>query len=150
MGKTKAEADPKSPNSDHTEQMLETAIGLLGRLVFPQQKILEIVTKRKKNPEQYVKAYNLCDGAHGVTEIAKEIGVAQPTLTPILSDWKDRGIVYEITGSGGKFYRKLYKLEEPRVGEFSKEKSEIPVRETGDKPSATEASSESPSQSIGT
>jgi len=58
--------------------MLEAVIGILGRSVFPEDKLRDMVTKYKKNPEQYVRGYNLCDGEHAVIDIAKEIGVAGP------------------------------------------------------------------------
>jgi Mn-dependent DtxR family transcriptional regulator len=90
--------------------MLEAIVGLLGRLVFPEKELKGIVTKNKQDPGKYIKAYNLCDGEHGVTEIAKQVGVAQPTLTPILAKWKDRGIVYEVMKRGGKFYKKLFPI----------------------------------------
>lgn len=71
--------------------------------------------KGKRNPESYVKAYNLCDGEHTLSQIAKEINVVPGTLSPILSDWKDRGMIFEVIGSGGKFYRRLYKLDMPKA-----------------------------------
>jgi hypothetical protein len=99
----KKQARPKAETSesDQTESLLEAIIGLLGRFIFPEDKLRVMVTKgKKKDPEQYVKAYNLLNGEHGVTEIAKEIGVAQPTLTNVLTTWKGLGIVYEIVKSG--------------------------------------------------
>ncbi|OLC63410.1 hypothetical protein AUH73_02300 [archaeon 13_1_40CM_4_53_4] len=107
--------------------MLEAVIGILGRSVFPEDKLRDMVTKYKKNPEQYVRGYNLCDGEHAVIDIAKEIGVAGPTLSPILTDWKDRGIIYEVTKTGGKFYRKLYKLEEKHREQSNEDKVPKPT-----------------------
>jgi len=95
--------------------LLEAIIGLLGRFIFPEDKLKVMVTKgKKKDPEQYVKAYNLLDGEHGVTEIAKEIGVAQPTLTNVLTTWKGLGIVYETVKSGRPVYKGLYRLRSKR------------------------------------
>lgn len=92
----------------------EAMVTLMGRFVFPPDQLAKIVMKGKRTPAQYIKAYNLCDGNHGVTKIAKEIGVSQGTLSPILAEWKDIGIVYEVTKPGGTFYKRLYKLEAPK------------------------------------
>lgn len=88
----------------------EVIISLLGRLAYPEEELKKIVTKKKQNPNAYIKAYNACDGSKGVTEIAKIAGVAQPTMTPILQYWKKLGIVYQV----GKNYVKLYTLTEEK------------------------------------
>jgi len=109
--KQQSQANPEALSSDLTGPMLEVMIGLLGRLVFPEDKLRAMITKgKKKDPEQYVKAYNLLDGEHGVTEIAKEIGVAQPTLTSVL------GVVYEGSKFGRPVYKGLYIIRLKREG----------------------------------
>lgn len=105
---------PELPDEEPSAGVQETMVTLLGRLVFPPDELAKIVMKGKRNPLQYIKAYNLCNGEHGVTDIAKEIGVSQGTLSPILADWKDMGIIYKITKPGGTFYKRLYKLEAPK------------------------------------
>ena len=75
---------------------------------------MQVVTFKKRNPEQYIRIYNLCDGEHTVTELAKVFNQDQGGLSRILSDWKELGIVYEISQKGGRFYKKIYTLEEPR------------------------------------
>jgi len=103
------------------QPLLETMTSLLGRLVFPEEKLRGIVTWKKRKPEAYVKAFNLCDGEYTVTQIADEIGVKQPTLSPILTEWKELDIIYEVTKSGGKFYKRLYRLGMPKPSEAFKE-----------------------------
>jgi len=88
----------------------EIMISLLGRIAFTKDDIKDIVTHRKQNPDNYVKGYNACDGNHTVSEIAKIVGVKQPTLSPMLTDWEVTGIIIEIEKSGGKFYKKLYTI----------------------------------------
>ena len=101
-------------------------ITLLGRLVYPPEKLREIVVKwKKKNPEDYVKAYNLCDGEHTVSQIANAIRVDPGTLSPILSGWKELGIIYETTKKGGQFYKRLYRLG-PKGTETPDEQDEVP------------------------
>jgi hypothetical protein len=56
--------------------MLEVMIALLGRCVFTPEQLKAIVMKWKRNPEDYVKAYNLCDGEHSVSQIADAINLS--------------------------------------------------------------------------
>jgi hypothetical protein len=126
--------------------MLEALIGLFGRSVFPEDKLRAIVIKGKRNSESYVRAYNLCDGEHGVNDIAKEIGVAGPTLSPILSDWKDWGIIYETNKPGGKFYKRLYKLEEEREESAKEKTGSKPDKPSELKPQPAQAGTEEPKE----
>ncbi len=121
-------------NEESSQGISEVVITLLGRLVFPPDQLAKMVMKGKRTPAQYIKAYNLCDGNHGVTKIAKEIGVSIGTLSPILAEWKDTGIVYEVTKPGGTFYKRLYKLDAPKgIKVMSEEaKTEEPAGEKPD------------------
>jgi len=89
----------------------DVIIGLLGRVVFPPDILRDIITKGKKKPDEYLKGYNACDGTRGVTDLAKIVGVSIGTLSPILQNWKDQGIVYEINKPRGTFYKNLYLLK---------------------------------------
>jgi hypothetical protein len=99
------------PSEEPFQGAYEAMITLLGRLVFPPDQLTKIVMKGKRNPEDYVRGYNLCDGEHTLTHIANEVHVSPGTISPILSEWKDMGIIYELAKKGGKFYKRLYKLE---------------------------------------
>ncbi len=88
----------------------EIIISLLGRLAFKPEDIRRIVTSKKRNPENYIDGYNACDGKHSVSEIARIIGVTQGTLSPILAEWEELGIIYEIERPKGKFYKKLFPI----------------------------------------
>ena len=80
--------------------------------MFDEKKIQEIVTykKRKDLKKKYIEGYNACDGSKIILEIAEIIGVAQSTLSPILQEWEDIGIIYEVQKSGGKFYKKIFPI----------------------------------------
>ncbi len=106
------------------QPMLETMLSLLGRQVFSPETLKQIVTKRKRRPNDYIKAYNLCDGEHSINQIAKEIGVSIGTLSPILADWKEHGIIYEVSSKGAKFYKRLYPLRAPKATERAHEDSD--------------------------
>ena len=88
----------------------ETVISLLGRIAFTPEKVTNVVTANKQNPENYLKGYNACDGNHTLSQIAAVIGVKLGTLSPILSEWEEIGIVYQVEKRGGKFYRRLFPI----------------------------------------
>lgn len=88
----------------------EVIISLLGRMAFTEEKVREIVTKRKRNPEGYIEGYNACNGEHTVSQIADIVGVGQPTMTETLQKWEEIGIIYEVEKSGGKFYKRIFPI----------------------------------------
>lgn len=92
------------------EKQNEIIISLLGRIAFTPEKIHDIVATKKQNPQGYIDAYNACDGNHHVTELANIVGVKQPTITPILQEWEELGIIYEVEKARGKFYKRLFPI----------------------------------------
>lgn len=88
----------------------EFMISLLGRIAFKKNEVREIVTKRKEKPQNYINGYNACDGEKSFSEIAKIVGVKGGTLSPIMKEWEEQGIVFEIEKPGGKFYKKLFPI----------------------------------------
>ncbi|MCP8309408.1 MAG: winged helix-turn-helix transcriptional regulator [archaeon] len=88
----------------------EIIISLLGRMAFTPEKIREIVTKKKQNPDKYVEGYNTLNGERTVSQVASVIGVTQGTLSPILQEWEELGIIYEVEKPKGKFYKKLFPI----------------------------------------
>jgi len=88
----------------------EVIISLLGRIAFTPDKVRDIVTHKKQNPQNYINGYNACDGKHSVSDIAKIIGVTPGTISPILAGWEEIGIIYEVEKPKGKFYKKLFPI----------------------------------------
>jgi DNA-binding MarR family transcriptional regulator len=88
----------------------EVIISLLGRLAFTQKQIREIVEKNKAKDlkSKYVEGYNALDGSKTLSEIANIIGVKQGTLSPILTQWLEKGIIYEVEKTGGRYYKNLF------------------------------------------
>ena len=82
-----------SEKDEETVRRNELIISLLGRIAFTNDALKVMVTKGSKKPEQMIRAYNLCDGATGVTEIARKAGVAQPSLTDAVDKWERLGII---------------------------------------------------------
>jgi hypothetical protein len=103
-------------NDDDVETLArqnETVIKLLGRMAFKEDDVKKIVTTKKQNPAKYIEGYNACDGKHTVSQIAAVVGVKQPTVVPILQQWEEDGIIFEVENpdapkGGGKFYRKIF------------------------------------------
>jgi DNA-binding MarR family transcriptional regulator len=92
------------------EKQNETIISLLGRIAFTPEKIHDIVVKKKQNPQGYVDAYNACDGNRNVNELAVIARVDQSTLSPILREWEEQGLIYEVDKPKGKFYKRLFPI----------------------------------------
>ncbi|MBU7036698.1 MAG: hypothetical protein HXS52_02110 [Theionarchaea archaeon] len=90
----------------------EIIISLLRRIAFDEDEVREIVVHGKRNnlKQNYIRGYNACDGAHSVNEIADIIGVTSGTLSPILAEWEELGIIYEVDKPGGKFYKKIFPI----------------------------------------
>jgi len=92
----------------------EVIISLLARSVIGVESIREVVTKGKKDPVAYVKAYNALGGTIGVTEAAKVAGVSQPTMTVVLKSWEEHGIIYNAGDSARPLYKRLLVLPTAR------------------------------------
>jgi hypothetical protein len=146
----KPKTQPKSGETDtqSLQPLLEAMIRLLGRFLFPEDKLREIVMFKKHDPERYIAVYNLCDGERTGKEIANALHLDQGDLSRVLLDWNELGIVYEVAGGGkGKFYKKLYKLEEPKASAAPKESkpetksTEPPTQPT---PSTTQPEAQQP------
>lgn len=79
-------------------------------MAFTPEKIREIVIKKKQNPQGYIDMYNACDGNRNVNDLAAVAGVKQNTLSPILQEWEELGIIYESDKTNAKFYKKLFPI----------------------------------------
>lgn len=90
----------------------EIIISLLGRVGFTSENVREIVVKNKREDlkEKYVEGFNSLDGKKSVSEIATIIGVAMGTFSPIISEWEEVGIVYQVSKSRSKCYKKIFPI----------------------------------------
>lgn len=90
----------------------EIIISLLGRLAFTPEHVRQVVISKKREnlKQKYIDGYNALNGERSLSEIASVIGVAPPTLSPILKEWEELGIIYEVEKRGGKFYKKLFPI----------------------------------------
>ena len=92
------------------EKQNEVIISLLGRMAFTPDKIREIVVKKKQNPQGYIDGYNACDGNRNLKETANIVGVKYNTLSPILQEWAELGIIYEVIKPKGTFYKRIFSI----------------------------------------
>lgn len=99
------------------EKKDEIIISLLGRVAFKKDEVRELIVRKKQKEKQqkYIEGYNACDGEHSLSDIAKVIGVVPGTLSPILKEWEEQGIIFEVKKQeeekgGGKFYRKIFPI----------------------------------------
>lgn len=109
----KKKSVPSSFRNNSLERLIrqnEVIITLLGRVAFKDEEIRGIVKRQKKNPKKYVEAYNVCDGEHTVSQLAKVAGVSQPNMTNVLKSWEESCIIYEVDRPKGKFYRGLFAI----------------------------------------
>ena len=105
-------ADKIKPiENSRVEKQNEVIISMLGRIAFKPETIRDLVTKNKKtDPEKYLAGYNACDGDRNVNQIAEVIGVKHNTLSPILQEWEELGIIYEIQKGNGRYYKRLFPI----------------------------------------
>jgi DNA-binding MarR family transcriptional regulator len=89
----------------------EAIISLLGRIAFPNDRLKEMIQKGSHKPNEMLAAYNLCDGANTITKIAKQVGVAQPSLSVAIDKWEQDGIIVKRKEGLETFPRKLYTVE---------------------------------------
>jgi hypothetical protein len=101
-------------NNTNPEEIIvrqnDVMIGLLARTSPGTKTIRLIVTRGKRDPDAYVRLYNALDGALSVTECAKLAGVSPGTISPILRNWEEQGIVYDAGPKGKPLYKKLLLL----------------------------------------
>jgi transposase len=90
-----------------TEQQNDVIISLLARLAFGEERIADIVTRNKKNPDAYRKVYNSLDGVRTATELASIAKVSQQTMSEVLQKWEQEGIAFNMGTSTKGRYRKL-------------------------------------------
>ena len=92
------------------EKQNDIIISLLAKQIIGPEKIRKTVISNKRNPAEWIKGYNACDGKKGVGEIAKIANVAQPTATVMLKSWEEEGIIYNIGSETKPLYKKLIKI----------------------------------------
>jgi hypothetical protein len=104
----------------------EMLITLIARLVWPPEKLVEMVlANKKRDPEAYVSVYNALDGETTGKQLGEIAGVSKQAISSVLQGWVDDGIVLNVgTGSQPK-YRRLMRLPEKRKAKPRQETPQV-------------------------
>lgn len=91
---------------------LDFLISLVGRMAINEDKLIDIITKGSKKPDETLKAYNLCDGVTSNTKIAKKVKTTSQAVGQNINKWDKLGVVLKIKDKHGKVYaRHLYPIK---------------------------------------
>jgi hypothetical protein len=82
-------------------------IALLARLVWTPEKLAEIVTRAKRNPDAYRKIYNALDGDRTGRSLASIASVTQQAISYVLKAWEEEGIVTNVGTTSKPRYKRL-------------------------------------------
>jgi len=74
------------------EQLLSSLIQVIGRAVFPPEKVLESVGRSRMQ----LRAFNMCDGNRTQSEIAKKLRTDQGNLSRTSMRWIEKGIAFPV------------------------------------------------------
>lgn len=77
-----------------TEDLLQVLIATAGRIAFPLERLIEIVSPT--GSQKYVKAYNLCDGTRGLSDVARLASLDKSNLNKSVSRWVEAGILFKV------------------------------------------------------
>jgi hypothetical protein len=85
----------------------DVIIGLLARLVWTPERLAEIVTRGKRNPQAYRRVYNALDGIVTGKYLALRAKVSQPAMAVALKAWYELGIVVNVGTDSQPRYKRL-------------------------------------------
>ncbi len=77
---------------EHTNQLLQCLLHVVGRAAVPQDAVLAIVGTGKKQ----IKAFNLCNGNTSQKDIAKKARLDQGNFNRTVKRWIRNGVVFSI------------------------------------------------------
>jgi hypothetical protein len=103
-----------------TEQGLENIvkqndaiIGLLARMIWKPEELVQLLTVGKKRPEGYPAVYNALDGEKTGKQLAELAGVTQQSISALLQTWQDEGYVLNFGTQGLPKYKRLMRVPTP-------------------------------------
>jgi DNA-binding MarR family transcriptional regulator len=76
------------------EWLLECLIHIIGRAAIKVEEVRELVAIKGKYTEEYVNAFNLCDGSLTLSDIVEKTGLDQGNLSHVVDRWVKNGIVF--------------------------------------------------------
>lgn len=94
------------------ERQNDVMIGLLARLVWKPEELAELLSRGKRNPEAYLKVYNLLDGRKTGRQLAEAAGVTQQAMSFALQGWEELGLVMNVGTEAQPKYKRLMNIPE--------------------------------------
>jgi hypothetical protein len=80
---------------------------MVGRLAVPEKNLRTLVTP--KGNLNYIRAYNRCDGAASLSDVAEGVGLDPANFRKLVQRWVDAGIMFRV-GEKGDVLLHLYAL----------------------------------------
>jgi|SRR5579872_7089651 len=99
------------PDEIAARDLLQFAVRILGRAVMPPETVREIIGPGKKQ----IKAFNLCDGNHTLTQIAQKTRINSGNLSRTLDRWETLGVIFRIGESRSTRPLHVYPIPENDV-----------------------------------
>lgn len=99
------------PDEITARDLLQFAVRILGRSVMPPETVREIIGAGKKQ----IRAFNLCDGNHTLTQIAQKTRINSGNLSRTLDRWETLGVIFRIGESRSTRPLHVYPIPENDV-----------------------------------
>lgn len=93
---------------EHTNQLLQCLLHVVGRAAVPQDAVLAIVGTGKKQ----IKAFNLCDGNTSQKDIAKKARLDQGNFSRTVKRWVRNGVMFSIGANKDAWPLHIYPIPE--------------------------------------
>ena len=103
--------------NERLEWLLECLIHIIGRAAIKVEEVRRLATIKGKYTQEYIHAFNFCDGTLTLSNIAEKTGVDQGNLSRVVDRWVKNGIAFRY--EEGKEVKLLHVFPIP---ENSKEK----------------------------
>jgi len=98
----------------------EVMIRLLAKMAFKEGEVLNAVVGRRKDKprEDWIKAYNLCDGEHTHGQIVDETGINPGNFSTALKKWEQMGIIFYVNTKDKDGKEKICPMAITRIEEI--------------------------------
>jgi len=98
-------------NINHQFEIIAALVEVNIRNTVDVVKAKEIITKKRRNPKAFIKAYNACNGKTSVTDIAKKFKIDQGNLSRAIDDWQQNGLLIKLENDGKVLPKALVSLQ---------------------------------------
>jgi DNA-binding MarR family transcriptional regulator len=102
----------------NSEALLHAIFSLVARQTFPIEQLREIVMKG--SGDKQLRAFNMCDGTKGQSEIAKSLKLDTGNFSRTVARWIEAGVLFRL--GEGREAKLLHVYPLPDGGAASKER----------------------------